>query len=447
MNKHKILIIIDAQNDFIDGALRNEEALAAVPKIVKKIKDFDGDIIVTTKDSHGKNYLKTKEGSALPVKHCIQGTVGWCINDDISKALKDRDDLTVMNFNKPTFGSVDMSEYIKDEISKYGSGESFDIELCGFCTDICVISNALMLKAFNYETVDISVDASCCAGVTPEKHNAALDVMESCQIKVNNRKAMKTSKKKVVMTDSMELKKGPDISLKSSMYNNIYEYTDRFLDKHGFTIEDDSFEWINTVGGIALVNDYYISFNDMRTDIDRNIQENIFFEWYEYRLELAMLGAHDCTYEMYLDGRFPYTKEQLEDMRRHHREVETHRQLLEEIIRSETGPIAPEETMDITRLTKSKQLHIVAYFNTSGMPEEVVREYLEAVEDMFESGNDGTVSYYILPIKKGETRVECVNPPALKDESSEDMNRKIKDLDKAYKALMKKLKAEKRKTK
>ena len=359
--------------------------------------------------------------------------------------MKERANVPCVNFNKPTFGSIELSEYIKQQLGQYNTKEDVEIELCGFCTDICVISNALMLKAFNYEDLDITVDAECCAGVTPEKHNAALNVMESCQIKVVNRKTVKQPKKKVVVTDSMELKQGPDVSLKSSMYNNIYEYTDRFLYKHGFTVEDDSFEWINMVGGIALVNDYYISFNDMRTDIDRNVPENKFFDWYEYRLELAMMGAHDCTYEMYLDDKLPYTDEQLEDMRNHHKEIETHRELLEEIIKAETGPISPEESMDIKRLAKSNQLHIVAYFNTSNLSENAVYDYMESARDMFEEYNDGTVTYYVLPIKSGETRLECINPPSLKDEGSEETFRKLKDLEKAYKKLLRDLKTSNKK--
>lgn len=186
MEKKKILVVIDCQNDFIDGSLGNEEAIKAVPNIVKKIKEFDGDHILVTMDTHEDNYLSTNEGKMLPVVHCIKGTEGWMINSDIKNALINADvhkNQSVMYFHKPTFGSQSMAEFF--EMDEAFEGE-LEIEYVGFCTDICVISNVLMEKALLYDRANITVDASCCAGVTPEKHKAALEVMKSCQINVIN---------------------------------------------------------------------------------------------------------------------------------------------------------------------------------------------------------------------------------------------------------------------
>lgn len=174
----KVLVVIDAQNDFIDGALRNEEAIKAVPHIVEKIKNWNGPII-TTQDTHNPDYLDTREGKFLPIKHCIKGTKGHLINEDIWNAIADRGGPYCF-INKKTFGYTLLPEFIDGACN----AEKIDeIEFCGFCTDICVISNALIVKAA-FPEVDIKVDATCCAGVTPEKHEAALSVMESCQIEV-----------------------------------------------------------------------------------------------------------------------------------------------------------------------------------------------------------------------------------------------------------------------
>lgn len=179
----KILVVIDCQNDFIDGSLRNEEAIKAVPNIVKKIESFKGDNILVTRDTHDANYLETAEGKKLPVVHCVNGTGGWYLNADIAKALHQkelREECLVGYLNKPTFGSFKLAEFIgaiKDDL---------EIEFVGFCTDICVVSNALMVKAAVYDHAEISVDASCCAGVTPESHQAALTTMQMCQINIVN---------------------------------------------------------------------------------------------------------------------------------------------------------------------------------------------------------------------------------------------------------------------
>ena len=171
----KILIVVDMQNDFVDGALGSSEAVAIVDNVVDKIKGFDGDIIATY-DTHNENYMQTQEGSRLPVLHCVKGTVGWELNSAVKSAL---DTKGFVSIEKPTFGSTELVEYIKQ---KYDPAD-IEIELVGLCTDICVVSNALMLKASFLET-KISVDAKCCAGVTVDTHNAALTTMKMCQVNV-----------------------------------------------------------------------------------------------------------------------------------------------------------------------------------------------------------------------------------------------------------------------
>ena len=173
----KILIVVDMQNDFVDGALGSGEALAIVDNVVKKIDGFDGDIIVTY-DTHSENYMETQEGKKLPVPHCIKGTDGWMLNNKVQTAL---DKKTYKVIEKPTFGSVELAEYIK---ANYNIAE-IEIELIGLCTDICVVSNALLLKA-NFTETKISVDALCCAGVSTESHNAAITTMKMCQVNILN---------------------------------------------------------------------------------------------------------------------------------------------------------------------------------------------------------------------------------------------------------------------
>ena len=171
----KILVVVDMQKDFVDGALGSKEAVAIVPAVVKKIREFDGDIFATY-DTHGENYMQTAEGKKLPVPHCIKGTDGWKLNNEVMAALADKKYTAV---EKLTFGSVDLPKLIKNTVGN----EEFTIEIIGLCTDICVVSNALVLKA-NFPEVTITVDSICCAGVTPEKHEAALETMRSCQIEV-----------------------------------------------------------------------------------------------------------------------------------------------------------------------------------------------------------------------------------------------------------------------
>ncbi len=171
-----ILLVIDMQNDFIDGALGTKEALAIVEKVRSKIENFDGEVIFT-RDTHEKNYMETLEGKKLPVAHCIRGTFGWEIRSELEALRK------TPAIDKPTFGSKELAELLAEKHADGGIGE---ITLIGLCTDICVISNALLIKAYLPE-VKITVDASCCAGVTPESHEKALDAMGMCQINIENR--------------------------------------------------------------------------------------------------------------------------------------------------------------------------------------------------------------------------------------------------------------------
>ena len=172
----KILLVIDVQNDFVDGALGTKEAQAMLPTLLDKVRSFDGDIIYT-KDTHPENYLETQEGKNLPVPHCIKGTKGWELVPALAE-LQQKSGSKV--YETPTFGSVMLAHELHQ---RYAAGEIASIELVGLCTDICVISNALLLKAAMPE-LPITIDPACCAGVTPEKHAAALEVMKSCQIGV-----------------------------------------------------------------------------------------------------------------------------------------------------------------------------------------------------------------------------------------------------------------------
>ena len=172
----KTLIVIDMQNDFIDGALGSKEAQAIVPNVKKKIEEYvaSGDEVIFTRDTHGEQYLETNEGKHLPVPHCIKNTEGWNIIPEID--IPDRE-----HIDKPTFGYPDWE--ITGQDGDFTDRNFEEIEIIGVCTDICVVSNALILKAF-YPEINITVDASCCAGVTPESHQAALTTMKMCQINV-----------------------------------------------------------------------------------------------------------------------------------------------------------------------------------------------------------------------------------------------------------------------
>ena len=172
--KH-FLIVVDMQKDFVDGALGTPEAQKILPNVVDKILNFDGEIFATL-DTHEANYLQTAEGRHLPVPHCIKGTPGWMLDDQVAAALEQKPCTKV---EKLTFGSVLLPRLLYQAAGE----EPFTVELVGLCTDICVVSNALMLKA-NFPEMPICVDSSCCAGVTPETHRTALETMRCCQIDV-----------------------------------------------------------------------------------------------------------------------------------------------------------------------------------------------------------------------------------------------------------------------
>lgn len=169
----KILLVIDMQNDFIDGALGSAEAVSIVPAVAERIANFDGEVIFT-RDTHFENYLSTAEGKKLPVKHCIKDSDGW----QVSSLLPIPEGARI--FDKETFGSPELAELL----SKENSEEKIDeIEILGLCTDICVISNAFLLKAYLPEC-DIKVNSALCRGVSPESHANALSAMAACQINI-----------------------------------------------------------------------------------------------------------------------------------------------------------------------------------------------------------------------------------------------------------------------
>lgn len=171
----KLLIVVDMQNDFVSCALGTQEAEAIVPSVVKRVEEaaVSGEIVYFTRDTHKENYLDTQEGKKLPVPHCIEGSHGWQIIDALQPYVN-ADHV----IDKPTFGSRTLAETLRGQ-------QIEQITLIGLCTDICVISNALLLKAF-FPEVPVAVDASCCAGVTPESHKNALASMKCCQIDVVN---------------------------------------------------------------------------------------------------------------------------------------------------------------------------------------------------------------------------------------------------------------------
>lgn len=178
----EVLVVVDMQNDFINGALGTKEAQAIVPNVVKKIKEFSGDTILYTMDTHSEDYLATQEGRNLPVEHCILGTDGWKINPDVIEAI-DSKKVSILRFEKGTFGSNIFGNWVHDNVDAIDK-----ITFIGLCTGICVISNAMIAKA-NAPEAEIIVDASCCACVTPDSHNTALRAMNLCQIAVENWRA------------------------------------------------------------------------------------------------------------------------------------------------------------------------------------------------------------------------------------------------------------------
>ena len=176
----KITIVIDMQNDFLTGALANPDAVNIIPSVLDEIKKAD--YVMYTRDTHGENYLETQEGKNLPVPHCVEGTHGWQIVDELDP--HNIADIKMWHIvNKPTFGDVNiwMDMYFADLVN--WNGEDVEVTFCGTCTDICVVSNAMIVKSLYPELV-VNVKADACAGLTPEKHQAALDVMSSCQINI-----------------------------------------------------------------------------------------------------------------------------------------------------------------------------------------------------------------------------------------------------------------------
>ena len=178
MNKRKVagkvLIIVDMQNDFITGSLANPDAQNIVKPLCDFIRNFDGERIICTRDTHGDNYLNSAEGKKLPIKHCIEGTPGWCVEDSIRQAIVEAG-YEPFYIDKPTFGYQDWRYYSVCEAN--------EIIMTGTCTDICVVSNALILKSAAPDA-NIVVRSDLCAGLTKEKHEAALETMRSCQIEV-----------------------------------------------------------------------------------------------------------------------------------------------------------------------------------------------------------------------------------------------------------------------
>lgn len=171
-----VLVVVDMQKDFIDGSLGSPEAAAILPAVLKRMEHFDG-LILATRDTHEENYPETAEGRKLPIVHCIRGTEGWKLHPDIAARISEPP------IDKPTFGSTELGMRLA---ALHREAPIRSITLIGLCTDICVISNALLLKAFLPE-VPVLVDASCCAGVTPESHRRALDAMQACQIEITGK--------------------------------------------------------------------------------------------------------------------------------------------------------------------------------------------------------------------------------------------------------------------
>lgn len=170
----KILLVIDMQNDFINGALGTSEAEAIVGRVAEEIRKYPTENVIATRDTHTENYLNTQEGWKLPVVHCVRGTPGWELHPEIAAALKG-----AAVIDKPTFGSKELAE----KLFLLSEQDDLEVTLAGLCTDICVVSNALLIKAFLPET-PVRVIADCCAGVTPESHQSALNTMRMCQIEI-----------------------------------------------------------------------------------------------------------------------------------------------------------------------------------------------------------------------------------------------------------------------
>ena len=183
----KITVVIDMQNDFLTGSLANPDAVSIIPSVLEQIKNSDS--VVYTRDTHGDNYLETQEGKNLPVPHCIKDTWGWEIVEELNPQTLVKNGVLSRKLwyllNKPTFGYVDIwgaGSSFANLIKTFGH-KNLEVTLCGTCTDICVVSNALIIKAL-YPEIIVNIKADACAGLTPEKHKSALDVMGSCQINI-----------------------------------------------------------------------------------------------------------------------------------------------------------------------------------------------------------------------------------------------------------------------
>lgn len=172
----KILCVIDMQNDFITGSLGNKEAEKILPSVINKIDSYKLEDVIVTMDTHNDEYLKTHEGRFLPIVHCVKPGDGWKLNEEVYKKVKGCKAI----ISKPSFGSYMLVDLIDQE---YENDKDLTIEIIGLCTDVCVITNALLLRSA-FPEVNIILDASCCAGSSPEKHKAALEVMRSCCIEV-----------------------------------------------------------------------------------------------------------------------------------------------------------------------------------------------------------------------------------------------------------------------
>lgn len=175
----KYLIVVDMQRDFVTGTLGTGEARGIAAAVAKKVREFPGEVVFTL-DTHGADYRDTQEGKRLPVEHCVRGTEGWALIPELEEIRRQRG---CRVFEKNTFGSLELAAFLA---GLYERGELESVELAGVCTDICVVSNALLVKAYLPE-LPVEVDAACCAGVTPEKHRAALETLESCQVLVKHR--------------------------------------------------------------------------------------------------------------------------------------------------------------------------------------------------------------------------------------------------------------------
>lgn len=183
--KIDILIVVDMQNDFVTGTLGTPEAQAIVPKVVEKIKNWEGKVLYT-RDTHYEDYLITQEGKHLPVKHCLKNTWGWQLIDEVGATISDEymeNDNSI--YDKEIFASRSLMWDLWDMQFLWPDTEISSITLIGLCTDICVLSNAIMLKNYLID-IPVIVDASCCAGVTPESHKNALNAMKMCQIEIMN---------------------------------------------------------------------------------------------------------------------------------------------------------------------------------------------------------------------------------------------------------------------